>query len=312
MAITANSWFTAWLGLEINLISIAPLMLIKVTKNFTEAVIKYFLVQAMASTILITSTLFNFFRERILTIETLEILLVIAFSLKAGIPPFHFWFPEIINKLNWTQSFILFTWQKVAPLLLLSAINLNKLVLCASLAVILGSLGGLNQLLLKPLLAYSSISHRGWILLACITSSPIWLNYFLIYSLLSYCIIFMIITTGASKVNHVSQRQTTPILKATFILNILSLGGLPPFLGFLAKISVLMILSSIRLTLLILIFVLVTLISLFFYLRLTYTFSMKTSSPKHPTLEKQLSIKRSLLIWCTSLNILAPRISLML
>jgi len=165
-------------------------MLIKLNKPLTEASIKYFLIQAFGSILLIISTTFTIIKAKEITIESLESLIFFSLILKAGVPPLHFWFPEIINKLNWTQCFILFTWQKIAPLLLIISIRLNKTISAATLAVVLGAVGGLNQTTIKSLMAYSSISHRGWILTSAILNASIWLNYFLIYRLLSYSIIF--------------------------------------------------------------------------------------------------------------------------
>ncbi len=70
--------------------SMAPLILIKITRPFTEAVIKYFLVQALASTLLIASALFSIATVKNSNLPITDLLLSIALLIKAGTPPFHF------------------------------------------------------------------------------------------------------------------------------------------------------------------------------------------------------------------------------
>jgi len=306
LAVRSNSWFTSWVGLEINLISMAPLILVKINKNLTEACLKYFLVQALASTLLIVRATLNLATSQGLVLETLEILIFIALLMKAGIPPLHFWFPELVNKLNWTQCFILFTWQKVAPLLLLSSIKLNKLLTAATLSVVVGALGGLNQILTKPIMAYSSIAHRGWILTTSKLSLSSWFNYFSIYVLLSLRIIATLKKSNTKSISEISTWQEGITYKCMFSLTMLSLGGLPPFLGFLAKISVILLAAQARLKFMIIIFVITSLISLYFYLRLLYTFAL-TSPNKKLTLPGTGTLASPfILVSCTALNILTP------
>jgi NADH:ubiquinone oxidoreductase subunit 2 (subunit N) len=84
-------------------------MLIKLTKPLTEAAIKYFLVQAIASTLIIVRVASNLFSSQALVLETSESLLLVSLLIKAGTPPLHFWFTDISTKLNWSQCIILFT-----------------------------------------------------------------------------------------------------------------------------------------------------------------------------------------------------------
>jgi len=283
-------------------------MLIKLNKPLTEASIKYFLIQAFGSILLIISTTFTIIKAKEITIESLESLIFFSLILKAGVPPLHFWFPEIINKLNWTQCFILFTWQKIAPLLLIISIRLNKTISAATLAVILGAVGGLNQTTIKSLMAYSSISHRGWILTSAILNASIWLNYFLIYRLLSYSIIFTLTKAPIKKINEMHQWKENFINKAMLAFNILSLGGLPPFLGFMAKLSVITIMLASQFKYLLFIYVIASLLSLYFYFRLTYSFLINNQTTKKNKLHASINSRLSSLILCTATNIFIPLI----
>lgn len=290
----------------------APLILIKISRSYSEAILKYFLVQALASTILIVSILTGLNIVKILAPLITEVITSVALAIKAGVPPFHFWFPEVSNKLNWTQCFIIFTWQKVAPLILLSITSFSLVSFLILMAVVIGALGGLNQIYIKILLAYSRISHRGWLIIASVSAIKLWTGYFIVYSFLSICIIFSLRGTHLTKISQLSEINFDIILKYRFALNLLSLGGLPPLLGFLAKLSVLAFILKLKLSALALIFIMCSLSSLYYYLRLIYSFVINSETIKPPVLSLGDKYKSNLLTVCTALNILAPILSLAL
>lgn len=275
IAISSTSWFRIWIGLEINLLSFIPLIR---DNNLisTEASLKYFLIQVLASAVLLFSIIiiiFNFESYIINNNRYINNLLLSRLLLKTGAAPFHFWFPNIIEGLSWLNRFILITWQKIAPFILISyTINQNIIIYCAILSVIFGALGGLNQTLLRKLIAYSSINHLGWIISSLLLSESLWIIYFIFYSFLSLTLILIF---NIFKLYHLNQIFSlffhSKILKFTLLFNLLSLGGLPPFLGFMPKwliINALTINNQYLLTSLLISF---TLITLFFYLRICYT-----------------------------------------
>ena len=127
----------------------------------TEASLKYFLTQALASAVLLFAIIL-FLLENNLLINLdnsySRIIIISSLLLKRGTAPFHFWFPNVIEGLSWINSLILITWQKIAPLILISYLNIKSIILtCAIISVIIGSLGGLNQTSLRKLI---SLSHR--------------------------------------------------------------------------------------------------------------------------------------------------------
>ena len=206
----------------------------------TEASLKYFLTQALASAVLLFAIIL-FLLENNLLINLdnsySRIIIISSLLLKRGTAPFHFWFPNVIEGLSWINSLILITWQKIAPLILISYLNIKSIILtCAIISVIIGSLGGLNQTSLRKLISFSSINHLGWILSAIYCRKILWLIYFLFYSFLSFCLIFIF---NNFKLYHINQLFAifikSKIIKFILIINLLSLGGLPPFLGFLPK-----------------------------------------------------------------------------
>nr|YP_010257222.1 NADH dehydrogenase subunit 2 [Teratura megafurcula]QVM19046.1 NADH dehydrogenase subunit 2 [Teratura megafurcula] len=276
ISISSTSWLGVWMGLEINLLSFIPLMSNSKNIMSTEASLKYFLVQAVASSLLLFSLIMMFLMMNISIIMDHDVFLLLISSsllLKMGAAPFHFWFPGTMEGLNWWNSLILMTWQKIAPLMLISyVIKMNiffSLVIVSS--IMIGSLGGLNQTSLRKLMAYSSINHLGWMIAAMISGENLWEFYFLIYSFLSASIIFMFNTF---QIFHINQNflmmNNDPKIKFCLFSLLLSLGGLPPFLGFLPKWLIIQAMAELDYLFIITLMVITTLITLFFYLRITF------------------------------------------
>nr|ATV91648.1 NADH dehydrogenase subunit 2 [Stegana sp. 2 JL-2017] len=276
ITITANSWLGAWMGLEINLLSFIPLMSDNNNLMSTEASLKYFLTQAMASTVLLFAVILIMMNNNMNFENNMFYITMIILSsllLKSGAAPFHFWFPNIMEGLSWMNCLLLMTWQKIAPLMLISHINLKILLFFSIImSVIIGSLGGLNQSSLRKLMAFSSINHLGWMLMALNSNETIWFIYFLMYSFLSFILTFMF---NNFKIFHFNQMFSlffnSKILKFILFMNFLSLGGLPPFLGFLPKWLVIQQLTLENQYFMLVILVMSTLITLFFYLRICYS-----------------------------------------
>lgn len=240
----------------------------------TEASLKYFLTQALASAVLLFRIIILILENNLIQINNNfpQIIILSALLLKRGTAPFHFWFPNVIEGLTWINSLVLMTWQKIAPLILISYIIVKPLILsCIILSVIIGSLGGLNQTSLRKLMAFSSINHLGWILTAIYSSEIMWLTYFIFYSFLSFNLIYLF---NNFKLFHINQLFSlffnSKILKFSVFFNFLSLGGLPPFIGFIPKWLVIQSLSLNGQLFLIVVLTVITLITLYFYLRLCY------------------------------------------
>lgn len=193
--------------------------------------------------------------------------------------------------LTWINALLLITWQKIAPLILISYLNLNNLLIIRIiLSVIVGAIGGLNQTSLRKLIAFSSINHLGWILRALIISESVWLIYFLFYSFLSLILTFIF---NIFKLFHLNQLFSwflqNKILKFTLFINFLSLGGLPPFLGFLPKWIVIQQLTFCNQYFQLMILLISTLITLFFYLRICYSAFMLNYSENRWIINSQIN-----------------------
>nr|QLY89605.1 NADH dehydrogenase subunit 2 [Platycheirus fulviventris] len=215
----------------------------------------------------------NNFMMQINDINYVNMMILSALLMKSGTAPFHFWFPNVMEGLNWMNSLILMTWQKIGPLMLISYLLIKFMLFwCIVLSIIIGSLGGLNQTSLRKLMTFSSINHLGWMLMSMYSNEALWITYFMFYTFLSFNLIFLF---NMFKLFHINQLFSmfmfNKTLKFSLFLNFLSLGGLPPFLGFIPKWLTIQYLTFNNQLFMLTIMIIMTLLTLFFYLRLCYT-----------------------------------------
>nr|ASM82774.1 NADH dehydrogenase subunit 2 [Neopanorpa chelata] len=286
ITISSNSWLGAWMGLEINLLSFIPLMTNTNNLMSTEASLKYFLTQALASSILLFSVILLTMTNYIIfsfpeSNMVMNLMVNSTLLLKMGAAPFHFWFPGVMEGLSWINAFTLMTWQKIAPLMLISYCFINNfMTYVIFISVMIGSLGGLNQTSLRKLMAYSSISHIGWMLGAMSISENYLIIYFSLYVFLSFSIVLLMNYYNMFHLKQAFSSSNSPIVKFCLFSSLLSLGGLPPFLGFMPKWAIIQILIENNQLILITTVVVLTLITLYFYLRITYSaFMMANAEP---------------------------------
>lgn len=257
-----------------------PILVSNRNLNNTEAALNYFLIQAFASTVLLFSIILliiynNYIFINLFYLYNIPIkLIILALIIKLGAAPFHFWFPNVIENINWINGILLITWQKIAPILILSYfIKLDIIfIIFVLLSTFIGAMGGLNQISLRKLIAFSSINHLGWIFIAIIYNENIWIIYFIIYSFINFCLIYLFKIFQIFYLNQLySIFIENPLLKFTLLISILSLGGLPPFLGFIPKWLIIQSLSYINLNLINLFIIIISLITLFYYLKIRFS-----------------------------------------
>nr|AXS65240.1 NADH dehydrogenase subunit 2 [Curculionoidea sp. 17 KM-2017] len=276
ISISSSSWYMIWMGLEINLLSLMPLMKMSKNKYSTEASIKYFIVQAMASALLLFSIIIlsmNFLYPFMMNVIN-SLMICSTLMLKLGMSPFHFWFPEVLSGLNWNINFIILTWQKIAPMILLTYTTMNPIYLSIFIisSSMISGIQGMNQTCLRKIMAYSSINHMAWMLSAILNSLTIWFYYFIIYFIINLNIIIMLNKFNIYFINQLSKLfQFNKKIKFMFMMNFLSLGGLPPFLGFLPKWLTINSMIESNLYMVSFLLIIFTLMSLFFYIRITFT-----------------------------------------
>nr|AFP82748.1 NADH dehydrogenase subunit 2 [Capito dayi] len=280
IVISSNHWAMTWTGLEINTLAIIPMISKSHHPRAIEASIKYFLTQATASAIILLSSTINALTTgqwdiTALTNHTSCLLLTTAIAMKLGLVPFHFWFPEVLQGSSLTTALLLSTLMKLPPLviLLISSNSLNPILLTsmALLSAALGGWMGLNQTQTRKIMAFSSISHLGWMTLILIYMPKLTLLTFYLYIIMTSAIFLTLDSTNTTKLSTMmTSWMKTPSLNATLMLILLSLAGLPPLTGFLPKWLITQELIKQEMTLTALTIALLSLLNLFFYLRLTY------------------------------------------
>nr|YP_010227839.1 NADH dehydrogenase subunit 2 [Cryptocercus pudacuoensis]UDD86625.1 NADH dehydrogenase subunit 2 [Cryptocercus pudacuoensis] len=277
ISISSYSWIGAWMGLEINLMSFIPLMSNNKNTYTTESSLKYFIIQAMASSFLLFIIMMKVLMEDMFTMEYNDINTMIIMTpllLKSGAAPFHWWFPSVMEGMSWMNCLLLMTMQKMAPMVLISYVmkmNLFSSIIILT-STIVGAIGGLNQLSIRKILTYSSINHTGWMLAALMINENMWIMYFAIYSMLTMTIVMIIKPFNTSFINQtllINKEMNT--MKFLMFTTLLSMGGLPPFLGFLPKWIIIQMMIINNMNSIMTTMVVMSLLTLYFYLRISYS-----------------------------------------
>lgn len=268
--LTSFNWIIVWLRFELNLLSFLPLISRGGNNSSTSSSVKYFLIQAIGRIILLISfrgifSSFEFpFRE--------YIIFLIRIILKMGIAPFHFWFPSVVNNLSYGNIIVILSLQKIGPIFLivffLNIIRRFLLLLICSVTSLVGGVGGLNQTRFRGIISYRRIGHLGWIF--CLINISIFVPffYFLFYCFIVLYIVFFLYYFRIKKLFSMEKVFSLRSGKFYIIFRLLSLGGIPPILGFFPK---WLIFSLIGNSILIFILILGSLINLFFYLSVRFS-----------------------------------------
>nr|QXT44336.1 NADH dehydrogenase subunit 2 [Anaorotermes echinocolon] len=312
VSVSSNSWLGAWMGLEINLMSFIPLMSNVKNMYNTEASLKYFIVQVLASATLLFMVVMKTLTEDLFSLESnsyTPMIICTPLLLKSGAAPLHWWFPGVMEGLSWENCALLMTIQKAAPLMLMSyLIEMSVFTLSIiMMSTIVGAIGGLNQTSMRKILTYSSINHTGWMLIALTTSENLWLVYFTTYATLALTVVSAIKLSGVSFINQtmLTNKETT-LIKFMMFTSLLSLGGLPPFLGFMPKWIVIQAMIMNNMVPLAVIVVVTSLITLYYYLKISYSsFMILNAEPKWNTkLHKNSMIKNTSAIALSSISLM--------
>nr|BBH37111.1 NADH dehydrogenase subunit 2 [Eviota ocellifer] len=292
LTVTSSHWLLAWMGLEINTLAILPLMAHHHHPRAVEATTKYFLTQATAAATLLFASTTNAWLTGQWDIYLMShpiplTMIIFALSLKIGLAPVHIWLPEVLQGLTLTTGLILSTWQKLAPFALLLQLPLQNQPLTLVLGLtstLIGGWGGLNQTQLRKVLAYSSVAHLGWMLIIIQFAPSLTLLALATYLLMTSATFLTLKLKTSTTINTLATSSTKiPALTAMFPLLLLSLGGLPPLTGFLPKWLILQQLTKESFPIIATFAALTALLSLYFYLRLSYTMTL-TIFPNTPTI----------------------------
>ena len=341
--ISAGNFLTIYLGLE--LMSLALYALVAIRRDHaqsTEAAMKYFVLGALASGFMLYGMSMLYGATGNLDLRNIAdavnsgqidylpltfgvVFLVAGLAFKLGAVPFHMWVPDVYQGSPTAVTLVL----AAAPKLAAFAITLRILVvglgdltgdwqpmllILAFLSLAIGNLTAIMQTNFKRMLAYSTISHMGFILLGLASgsldgdkqfdtesygSALFYMLTYVLTTLASFGLI-MLMTREGHECEQISDlkglNRRSPWMAALLLLLMCSLAGLPPLVGFDAKLLILQtLLKSDRLWLAV-VAVLFSLIGAFYYLRVIKVMYFDEPEAATPTIETVSWSPRSLII----------------
>nr|ANE16590.1 NADH dehydrogenase subunit 2 [Canis lupus familiaris] len=324
----SSHWLLIWIGFEMNMLAIIPILMKKYNPRAMETSTKYFLTQATASMLLMMGVTINLLYSGQWVISKISnpiasIMMTTALTMKLGLPPFHFWVPEVTQGITLMSGMILLTWQKIAPMSILyqisPSINTNLLMLMALTSVLVGGWGGLNQTQLRKIMAYSSIAHMDW-MAAIITYNPTMmvlnLTLYILMTLSTFMLFMLNSSTTTLSLSHMWNKF--PLITSMILILMLSLGGLPPLSGFIPKWMIIQELTKNNMIIIPTLMAITALLNLYFYLRLTYSTAL-TMFPSTNNMKmkwqfeytKKATLLPPLIITSTMLLPLTPMLSVL-
>jgi len=307
--VSGYSLLTLYLGLEILSLSLYTLIAIaRERAGAIEAALKYFVLGAIASGLLLygmsmiygisgsinITDIATFAANSTLASREMLILnfglvfLVIGIAFKLGAVPFHMWVPDVYQGAPTSVTMFLSTVPKIAAVAMLVRILVDGMgamhdywsdlfMVMALLSIALGSVVALMQTNIKRMLAYSTISHIGFILLGFVTGVVEGYGaavfYVLVYILMSMAAFGMIILLNkqgfeADKISDFKGlSKHSPWFALMMLAIMLSMAGVPPFIGFYAKLFILQQVISAGFITIAVIAVVFAVISSYYYLQ---------------------------------------------
>lgn len=304
--VSSRDFLVIFLGLEV--LSMASYALAGLKRNderSSEAAIKYFLLGSFASAFLVfgiallygavfstdISTIMNFFHaETSLSLMGLTgmAFVIIGFGFKIAVVPFHMWTPDVYQGSPTPVTAFFSIGPKAAGFAVLmriffpfwkeavnSEIFFHILWILSVLTMVVGNLVALRQKNVKRILAYSSIAHAGYILVAILAGDNSGLVFYLTVYLFMNIGAFSAVIALSRKGKEFLELEDYsgigfryPWIGATFTVFLFSLAGFPPTGGFLAKFYIFSSAVHKGLVPLVIIGVVASLISVFYYLRI--------------------------------------------
>jgi NADH-quinone oxidoreductase subunit N len=308
--VSGYSLLTLYLGLEILSLSLYTLIAIaRERAGAVEAALKYFVLGAIASGLLLygmsmiygisgsinITDIANFAANADLASRETLILnfglvfLVIGIAFKLGAVPFHMWVPDVYEGAPTSVTLFLSTVPKVAAVAMLVRILVDGLgtmhaywadlfMVLAVLSIALGSVVALMQTNIKRLLAYSTISHVGFIMLGFVTgvisgygAAVFYVFVYILMSLAAFGIVILLNKKGfeADQISDFKGlSKHSPWFALMMLVVMLSMAGVPPFIGFYAKFFILQQVISAGFVTLAVVAVVFAVISAYYYLQI--------------------------------------------
>jgi NADH-quinone oxidoreductase subunit N len=307
---SASHFLSLYLGLELLSLSLYTLVALnRDSSTAVEAAMKYFVLGAVASGMLLYGMSLMYGVTGSLDIATISaaiqgmqsddvmlilglVFIVVGLGFKLGVVPFHMWLPDIYQGAPTSVVLFIATAPKLAAFAMVIRLLVDgfqdlyvswsdMLIILAVLSMALGNIVAITQTNLKRMLAYSAISHMGYFLLGIISATPngysASLFYMMIYSftgLAAFGLIILMSRKGFEAENISDYRglnKEHPWYAFMLALVMFSMAGLPPTVGFYAKLSVIQALVDVHMIWLAVVAVLLAVIGAFYYLRVVKT-----------------------------------------
>ena len=315
--VSANNFLVVYLGLELMSLSLYALVAMRSDHGVsTEAAMKYFVLGALASGFLLYGLSMMYGATRSLdigevfmavgtgqingTVLTFGVVFIVAgLAFKLGVVPFHMWVPDVYQGAPTAVTLLIGGAPKLAAfaitvrLLVEGLIGLavdwqQMLIVLAVSSLVVGNLAAIAQTNLKRMLAYSTISQMGFMLLAmtagvvsgntlsagnAYSSAMFYVVTYVITTLGTFGMIMFLSRHGfeSEEISDLSGlARRAPWLAGVMTLFMFSLAGVPPMVGFYAKLAVLQALVTTNITgyiVLAVVAVLLSLVGAFYYLR---------------------------------------------
>ena len=306
LLISANSMLMIYLGLEMVSLSVYALVAFdRESDRGSESAMKYFVLGSMASGMLlygmsmiygatgslglteIAAAIRSNGTDDIILIFGL-VFVVVGIAFKFGVVPFHMWIPDVYEGAPPAVTLFISSVPKLAAFamayrLLSSGLGdlqmhwQGMLALLAVLSIMLGNLAAIMQTNIKRMLAYSTISHMGFVMLGLLPGTDFGygaaMYYVIVYGVMSVAAFGMVILLSARGVeaenleDFKGLNQRNPFYAAIMGLVMFSMAGVPPMVGFFAKLMVLQAVINIGMLWLAVIAVVFAVIGAFYYLR---------------------------------------------
>ena len=304
--ISASSFLTLYLGLELlSLCLYAMVALQRDSSVASESAMKYFVLGAIASGMLlygmsmlygVTGSLdLQVISQQISSVTDKTILafglvfVIVGVAFKLGAVPFHMWLPDVYQGSPTAVTLYIATAPKIAAFAMLMRLLVGGLmelhaqwqgilIILAVSSMAIGNIVAIAQTNIKRMLAYSTISHVGFLLLGVLSgteqgfaSSMFYIIVYVLMSLASFGMIIIMSRKGfeADKLDdYKGLSKRSPWLAVMIMFIMFSMAGVPPFVGFWAKLSVLQAVVSADLLWLAAVAVVFSIIGAFYYLRI--------------------------------------------
>ncbi len=305
--VSAHSLLTLYLGLELLSLSLyAMVALHRDSMSASEAAMKYFILGAIASGILLYGMSLLYGATGKLEIaaiaeivgqsalDDLVLLLAVTFivvglAFKLGAVPFHMWIPDVYHGAPTPVTLFISAAPKIAAFAMLMRLLVeglgelhmqwqDMLVILAALSIVLGNVVAIAQRNIKRMLAYSTIAHVGFLLLGILSGSVAGnsgaMFYVLVYALMTLGAFGMVLLLSRAGFeadaieDFKGLNERSPWFAFVMLILMFSMAGVPPLVGFYAKLAVLRAVVDVGLVWLAVLAVLFSVVGAFYYLRI--------------------------------------------